>query len=38
MNPKKASPHNRPYLHDPIESLPPTARALLPKIGIVLAP
>ncbi len=26
------------YLQDPIESLPPAARALLPKIGVVLAP
>jgi hypothetical protein len=28
----------RQYLHDPIEALPAAANALLPKIGIVLAP
>ena len=28
----------RQYLNDPIESLPPAAGALLPKIGVVLAP
>jgi hypothetical protein len=33
-----AEEDQRQYLHDPIESLPPAARALLPKIGIVLAP
>ena len=33
-----AEEDQRPYLHDPIESLPPVVRILLPKIGIVLAP
>jgi hypothetical protein len=33
-----AEEDQRQYLHDPIDSLPPAARALLPKIGIVLAP
>jgi hypothetical protein len=33
-----AEEDQRQYLHDPIESLPPAARALLPKIGVVLAP
>src|SRR4051812_4652124 len=33
-----ADEDQRPYLQDPIESLPPTVRALLPKIGVVLAP
>ncbi len=33
-----ADEDQRPYLQDPIESLPPTIRALLPKVGIVLAP
>jgi hypothetical protein len=28
----------RQYLQDPIESLPPVATALLPKVGVVLAP
>ena len=33
-----AEEDQRQYLQDPIESLPPVARALLPKIGVVLAP
>src|SRR5579872_6366834 len=33
-----AEEDQRQYLQDPIESLPPAARALLPKIGVVLAP
>jgi hypothetical protein len=33
-----AEEDQRPYLQDPIESLPPSALALLPKIAIVLAP
>jgi hypothetical protein len=33
-----AEEDQRQYLLDPIESLPPGARALLPKIGVVLAP
>ena len=33
-----AEEDQRPYLQDPIESLPPSVRALLPKIGVVLAP
>jgi hypothetical protein len=28
----------RPYLHDPVAALPPAACAILPKVGIVLAP
>jgi hypothetical protein len=33
-----AEEDQRQYLHDPIESLPPAVRTLLPKIGVVLAP
>jgi hypothetical protein len=33
-----AEEDQRQYLQDPIESLPPAVRALLPKIGVVLAP
>ncbi len=33
-----AEEDQRQYLQDPIESLPPVVRALLPKIGVVLAP
>jgi hypothetical protein len=33
-----AEEDQRPYLQDPIESLPPAALALLPKIAVVLAP
>lgn len=33
-----AEEDQRQYLLDPIESLPPAVRAILPKIGVVLAP
>jgi hypothetical protein len=33
-----AEEDQRQYLQDPIESLPPAAKTLLPKIGVVLAP
>lgn len=33
-----AEEDQRPYLQDPIESLPPVIRAMLPRIGVVLAP
>lgn len=33
-----AEEDQRQYLQDPIESLPPVARTLLPKIGVVLVP
>ncbi len=33
-----AEEDQRQYLQDPIESLPPAVRTLLPKVGIVLAP
>ena len=33
-----AEEDQRPYLQDPIESLPPGVRALLPKVNVVLVP